>query len=108
MLADSDGHIQRTTDLYVAYALPVSVVGVSKLHFDFFNATGTGKKANIHALNFFSDLDVAAVGAVATRIDLFRSTAIGTAGAAFATEATTAVRTIARLDPATGSFLGRA
>jgi len=87
-------------DTYVAFAPPVSAVGVSKLHFDFFNATGTGKKAYVHSLNFFSNLDVAAVGAVAMRIDLFRSTAIGTAGTAFATEATTAARTIARLDPA--------
>lgn len=100
VLAEANGHLWGTEDTYVAFALPVSAVGVSKLHFDFFNATGTGKKATIHALYFFSSLDVAAVGAVATRMDLLRTTAIGTAGSAFATEATTLTRTIARLDPA--------
>jgi hypothetical protein len=70
---------------------------VSKLHFDLWN--GSALSMSVQFASFFSNLDVAAVGAVAARVDAFRSTAVGTGGTAFATEATTPVRTIYRTDP---------
>lgn len=99
MIAGPSGHIWGTRDTYVAYALPVSAVGASKLHFDFF-LNAAGKAAKIHSLYFFSSLDVAATGVVAIRMDLSRTTAVGTGGTAFSTESTTVgTRNMSRLDP---------
>ncbi len=97
VLAGPSGNIYGTRDTYVAYAPPVSAVGANKLHFDLWN--GSALSMEIQFASFFSSLDVAAVGAVATRIDAFRTSAVGTGGTAFATEATTAVRTVYRADP---------
>ncbi len=99
MVAGSGGNILGTRDTYVMYAPPVSVVGANKFHFDLFNATGSAKDMEIVFASFFSDLDVAVVGVLAVRIDAFRTTAVGTGGTTFATEATTAVRTIFRPEP---------
>ncbi len=98
MIAGPGGNIQGTRETYIAYCPPVSAVGISKLHFDLFNATGSGRTMEILWISTFSDMDVAAVGAVATRIDLFRSSAVGTGGTAVAFEPTTAVRGISRVD----------
>jgi len=97
--ADALGHIWGTRDTYIAYAPPVSVVGASKFHFDFWDGHAS-LNAYIHWLSFFCDLDVAAVGVLAVRMDIRRTTAIGTAGTALATEPTTIVRGFARVDPA--------
>ncbi|MDQ3480914.1 MAG: hypothetical protein M3423_06230, partial [Actinomycetota bacterium] len=96
ILAGPSGNIYGTRDTYVAYAPPVSAVGASKLHFDLWN--GSALTMDILFASFFSSLDVAAVGAVAARVDAFRTSAVGTGGTAFATEATTAVRTLYRVD----------
>lgn len=99
MEADALGHVWGTRDTYIAYAPPVSVVGASKFHFDFWNGHAS-LNAYVHWLSFFCDIDVAVVGALGIRMDMRRTTAIGTAGTALATEPTTIVRGFARVDPA--------
>lgn len=98
LIAGPSGNILGTRNTYCLYAPPVSVVGVSKLHFDVWNNSGLSME--VLFLSFFTDLDIAAVGVLAARMDVFRSTAIGTGGTAIGTEATTAIRTMFRLDPA--------
>ncbi len=98
VLVGPSGNIYGTRDTYVAYAPPVSAVAANKAHFDLWN--GSTMAMEVQFASFFSSLDVAATGAVAARIDAFRSSAVGTGGTAFATEATTAVRTVYRTDPA--------
>lgn len=98
MLLDRNGDIEGTQDTHVAYAPPVSAVGANKVHFDFFIDAAAEVDAIIHHISFFTNLDVAQVGALSTKMLLFRSSDIGTGGSLFATEPTTETRGITRLD----------
>lgn len=88
MIADDSGHIQGTLPTYF-YCTPPIVVGASKLFCDIFNATGSGKVMDIRGAWLIPKLDVAVAGAVAVRMDIYRTSAIGTGGTAASTDSAT-------------------
>lgn len=78
---DSSGHIVGTLPTYL-YATPNAVAGASKLYFDLFNATGSGKVIDVRGIWAIPKTDVAVTGAVAIRVDIYRTSAVGTGGTA--------------------------
>lgn len=88
MIADDSGHIQGSLPTYF-YCTPPTVVGASKLHCDIFNATGSGKVMDIRGVWLVPKLDVAVTGVVAARIDVYRTSAVGTGGTAASTDSAT-------------------
>ena len=96
MLADESGHIQNSLPTYF-YCTPPIAVGASKLHCDIFNATGSGKVMDIRGVWLIPKLDVAVTGAVAVRMDVYRTSAVGTGGTAASTDSAT-------IDVAGGNF----
>lgn len=83
MQADESGHIAGSLPTYF-WATPAAAVGASKLYLDFFNATGSGKLVDIRGIWIVPKTDVAVVGALGIRVDLYRTSAVGTGGTAFA------------------------
>lgn len=81
MVADTDGHINHSGDIY-KLLLPSQAVGASKLYLDLFNATGTGKIMKVHSVRAYVDNDTAVTGTLGVQLDLFRTTAVGTGGTA--------------------------
>ncbi len=79
--ADSSGHLVGTLPTYL-YATPAAAAGASKLYFDLFNASGSGAVIDIRGVWAIPKTDVAVVGAVAIRVDLYRTSAVGTGGTA--------------------------
>ena len=88
MQADASGHVVGTLPTYF-YCGPPTTVGANKLHLDLFNATGSGKIIDIRGIWLVPKLDVAVVGAVAVRVDLYRTSAVGTGGTAASTDSAT-------------------
>ena len=88
MVADDSGHIQGSLPTYF-YCTPPIAVGASKLFCDIFNATGSGKVLDIRGAWLIPKLDVAVVGAVAVRMDMYRTSAVGTGGTAASTDSAT-------------------
>ncbi|MGI8423574.1 MAG: hypothetical protein ACR2NO_05605 [Chloroflexota bacterium] len=86
--ADSSGHIVGTLPTYF-WTTPAAVVGADKLHADLFNAAGSGKVVDVRGIWLVPKTDVAVVGVVAIRIDLFRTSAVGTGGTAAAYKSAT-------------------
>ena len=82
LLADASGHILSTLPTYL-YAVPGAAVGASKLYIDLFNAAGSGKIIDIRAIYCTPKTDVAVVGALGIRIDLYRTNTVGTGGTAW-------------------------
>lgn len=99
-LADDTGHIMGSRAGYILM-LPPLVPAASKLHADLFNATGSGKTMYLEGIWARINADVAAVGVLAVRIDLFRTTAVGTGGTAATNDGglSTSVPSIVRTDP---------
>lgn len=62
------------------YATPSAAAGASKLHFDIFNASGSGVVVGIRGIWAIQKTDVAVTGVVAARFDLYRTSAVGTGG----------------------------
>jgi hypothetical protein len=81
MVADDSGHIQGSLPTYF-WATPPSVAGASKLHWDFFNATGSGKIVDVRGLWLIPKLDVTAAVVVGLRLDVYRTSTVGTGGTA--------------------------
>lgn len=79
MLADESGHIAGSLPTYL-YTTPAAAVGADKLYFDFFNATGSGKIIDVRGIWAVPKTDVAVTGALAIRVDLYRTSAVGTGG----------------------------
>lgn len=77
--ADASGHLHGTLPSYM-YTTPAAVVGANKLYFDIFNAVGSGKIIDIRGIWIVPKTDVAVVGALAIRVDLYRTSAVGTGG----------------------------
>lgn len=77
--ADASGHIVGTLPTYL-WATPGVAVGASKLYLDLFNAAGSGKVIDVRAIFITPKLDVAVVGALGIRVDLYRTNAVGTGG----------------------------
>ena len=96
MVADESGHVQGSLPTYF-YASPPSVAGANKLHWDIFNATGSGKVMDVRGVWLIPKLDVAATVVVGTRIDTYRTSAVGTGGTAASVDS-------ASPDPAGGNF----
>lgn len=88
LVADESGHLQGSLPTYF-YTTPPSVAGASKLHWDMFNATGSGKVMDIRGIWLIPKLDVTAAIVVGTRIDLYRTSAVGTGGTAAAVDSAT-------------------
>lgn len=78
---DASGHLHGTLPTYL-YSTPAAAMGASKLFFDLFNAVGSGKIIDIRGIWIIPKTDVAVVGAVAARVDLYRTSAVGTGGTA--------------------------
>ncbi len=88
VLADSDGHVHGSLESYL-YATPTVAVGASKLYFDLFNATGSGKIIDVRGIWIIPATDVALTGALGVRYDLYRTSAVGTGGTAAAYKSAT-------------------
>lgn len=84
MLADSNGHLQKSNPAY-RLVLPSQAVGANKLYLDLFNASGSGKIMNILSIYAYVDNDTAVTGTVGVQLSLFRTTAVGTGGTAATT-----------------------
>lgn len=87
-LADETGHLLGTKETYL-YTTPSSAAGANKLHADLFNAVGSGKLIDVRGIWIVPDTDVAVVGALGIRIDLYRTSAVGTGGTAAAYKSAT-------------------
>lgn len=68
------------TPVMYKYATPAVVAGVSKLYLDIFNASGSGKIIKILGVYPVIKTDVAVVGVVSIRFDIYRTSAVGTGG----------------------------
>lgn len=88
MVADESGHISGSLPTYGLITPPITV-GADKLLLDIFNATGSGKVMDIRGAWLIPKLDVAVTGAVAVRVDMFRTSAVGTGGTALAVDSAT-------------------
>jgi hypothetical protein len=100
VLTDADGHILGTAPVY-RLSVPALAAGASKVYFDLFNATGSGKTVKVLAVIPNVSGAVAVTGALAVDLFLTRTTAIGTGGTAMTLEGTslTAIA-ISKMDPA--------
>ena len=81
MLADPSGHLHGTLPSYM-YMTPSAAAGADKLYCDLFNAAGSGKVIDVRGIWIVPDTDVALTGALAVRVDLYRTSAVGTGGTA--------------------------
>lgn len=81
MLAGDGGHIHGTKPSYMLF-VPVQAVGASKIFFDLFNATGSGKVIEVNGLWAVVKTDVAVTGTLGVELQVGRTTAVGTAGTA--------------------------
>lgn len=88
MLADDSGHISGSLPTYGLITPPIAV-GASKLLLDIFNATGSGKVMDIRGAWLIPKMDVAVTGAVSARVDLYRTSAVGTGGSTVAADSAT-------------------
>ena len=95
----NDGDVSRTNPLPVkvyyngieAYCLhiPASASGANQVHFDLFNATGSGKVMKVHSVRAIKDGSVAVTGTLGVKLFLTRTTAVGTGGTAATENGTT-------------------
>lgn len=81
MLADAQGQVHGSLESYM-WATPLAVVGADKLYADLFNGVGSGKILDIRGVWAIPKTDVAVVGALGIRLDLYRTSAVGTGGTA--------------------------
>jgi hypothetical protein len=88
ILADESGHISGSLPTYF-YCSPPVAVGASKLLVDLFNATGSGKVLDIRGVWLIPKLDVGVTGVVAVRVDMYRTSAVGTGGTAASVDSAT-------------------
>ncbi|MEO8247643.1 MAG: hypothetical protein ABI622_11070, partial [Chloroflexota bacterium] len=79
--ADASGHVQSSLETYF-YQTPAVAVGADKLYADLFNAAGSGKVIDVRGIWIIPKTDVAVVGALGVRVDLYRTSAVGTGGTA--------------------------
>lgn len=80
-LSDDAGHLLGTKETYL-YTTPAAAVGIDKLYTDLFNAAGSGKVIDVRGIWIVPKTDVAVVGALGIRVDLYRTSAVGTGGTA--------------------------
>ena len=80
--ADDSGHLAQTGPTYTFFIKNQALSTVAaKVHWDIFNATGSGKVLELRGAWISPALNNAAItGAVAVDFDLFRTSAVGTGG----------------------------
>lgn len=88
MVADDSGHIQGSLPTYF-YCTPPIAAAASKVYCDLFNATGSGKVMDIRGIWLIPKLDVAVAGVVSVRMDLYRTSSVGTGGTAASIDSAT-------------------
>lgn len=92
-------HNDRTAG-YRAY-VPSQAVGASKVYFDIFNATGSGKILKIKSVRAIKNGSVAVTGTLSVQLFLTKTTAVGTGGtAATADGSSLTAMTISEMDSA--------
>jgi len=77
--SDNSGHLLGSLPTYY-YATPAAATGASKLYLDLFNAAASGKVIDVRGVWAIPKTDVAVVGALGIRLDLYRTSAVGTGG----------------------------
>ncbi len=110
----TDGDVARTNALPVelrhrhpAYALfvPVGAAGANKVHFDLFNAGGSGVSLRVKSVEAIKEGAVAITGVLAVSLFLTRTSAVGTGGTAATSEGTALTApTISKIDPANAAL----
>jgi hypothetical protein len=102
MRAGDRGHIigTRPSFLVIIPSVAGTAPAANKVHWDLFNATGSGVTLEVHGIYAGFNSDVAIAQALGIRLDLFRTTDIGSGGATVGTESTTAINTFSAIDPA--------
>ena len=80
--ADESGHMASSLPTYF-YVTPLAAVGANKLFLDIFNATGSGKLIDLRGIWIIPKTDVSVTGALGIRVDLYRTSDIGTGGTAW-------------------------
>lgn len=81
MLAGDKGNIHGTKPSYLFF-VPVSAVGASKIYFDLFNASGSGKSIEVNGIWAVVKTDVAVTGTLGVELQIARTSAVGTGGTA--------------------------
>lgn len=87
MLADESGHFQQSLPTYIA-TIPGVAGAAGKIHWDVFNAAGSGKLLELRAVFITPVLTTAVTGTLSPDFDLIRTSAVGTGGTALAEAAT--------------------
>lgn len=100
--AGTEGHIKGTRPSYIMIIPPVAgtVAAANKVHFDIFNASGSGVAIHLHGLYFNFATDVIVAQALGIRFDLFRTTTVGSGGTTILSDQTSVTNTISKIDPA--------
>lgn len=88
VLCDSDGHLRGSQPAY-GVVIPPAAVGASKVFFDIHNAMGSGT-LRLRYLAAIVATDVAITGTLGVRLDMLRTSNVGTGGTVAATAASTA------------------
>lgn len=101
MRAGDKGHIigTRPSFLVIIPSVAGTAPAANKVHWDFFNASGSGVTVEIHGIFAGFNSDVAIAQALGIRLDLFRTAAAGTGGTPVGNESTTAINTFSAIDP---------
>lgn len=102
MLAGPAGHVLGTRPSFIIIVPPVAgtVATANKVHFDMFNAAGSGNTVEVHGIYANINTDVAMAQALGLRLDIFRTSTVGTGGTAIGNEQTSVTNTISAIDPA--------
>lgn len=97
VVADADGHIQKSLPVY-RLIVQGSAVGANKVHADLFNADAA-LLVRIVSAKVLPDIDTAVTGVVSAEVALTRTTAVGTGGTAATLDSTSLTApTIVELD----------
>lgn len=80
MQADTDGHIRGSLPAW-SLVIPPSAVGAGKIYFDMHNALA-GTTLRVRKLFAIVATDVAVTGTLGVRLDVMRTSAVGTGGTA--------------------------
>ena len=88
MVADDSGHLEQTLPSYTFF-IKAQAGAANKLHWDIFNAAGSGKTVELRGLWIMPSLIAAVTGTLSPDFDLYRTSAVGTGGTAMPYKAAT-------------------
>jgi len=89
VVVDESGHIVGSLPTYF-WTTPQAAPAANKLHLDLFNDTGSGKIIKIQGIWAMGGLDTSPNATVGTKIDLYRTSTVGTGGTAWVYRSATA------------------